>query len=102
MTWNSNPVNVYLQQPIFQYNRLKWERKTEPKKYERSKKKYLEDLEDIAITATTYFFTVLRTQESLEMARRRYENTRQLYDIAQERFNIGTYTKDELLQMELQ
>ena len=63
MTWNSNPVNVYLQQPIFQYNRLKWERKTEPKKYERSKKKYLEDLEDIAITATTYFFTVLRTQE---------------------------------------
>ena len=102
MTWNSNPVNVYLQQPIFQYNRLKWERKTEPKKYERSKKKYLEDLEDIAITATRYFFTVLRTQESLEMARRRYENTRQLYDIAQERFNIGTYTKDELLQMELQ
>ena len=101
-TWNSNPVNIYLQQPIFQYNRLKWERKTEPKKYERSKKKYLEDLEDIAITATRYFFTVLRTQESLEMARRRYENTRQLYDIAQERFNIGTYTKDELLQMELQ
>ena len=36
------------------------------------------------------------------MARRRYENTRQLYSIAQERFNIGTYTKDELLQMELQ
>ena len=102
LTWNSNPVNVYLQQPIFQYNRLKWERKTEPKKYERSKKKYLEDLEDIAITATTYFFTVLRTQENLEMARRRYENTRQLYSIAQERFNIGTYTKDELLQMELQ
>ena len=99
MTWNSNPVNVYLQQPIFQYNRLKWERKTEPKKYERSKKKYLEDLEDIAITATTYFFTVLRTQESLEMARRRYENTRQLYDIAQAKRRIGHISEIDLMQL---
>ena len=102
LTYNSNPVNIYFQQPIFQYNRLKWEKKTEPKKYEKSKRQYLEDMEDIAITAAGYFFSVLRTQENMENARRRYENTRQLYDIAQERFSIGTYTKDELLQMELQ
>lgn len=101
-TWNSNPVNVYLEQPVFQYNRLKWEKKTEPRRYEMSKRKYLEDMEDISITATTFFFNVLRSQEDLRMARRRYDNTRQLYRIAQERFNIGAYTKDELLQMELQ
>lgn len=102
MTWNSNPVNISLYQPVFQYNRLKWEKKTEPRRYEMSKRKYLEDMESISVTATEYFFSVLRTQEELEMAKRRYENTRQLYAIAQERFNIGTYTKDELLQMELQ
>ena len=67
-----------------------------------SKRVYLEDMESIAVTATTYFFNVLRSQKSLEMARSRYESTQQLYAIAQERFGIGTYTKDELLQMELQ
>ena len=102
LTYNSNPVNIYYQQPIFQYNRLKWEKKTEPKRYEMSKRIYLEDMEEIAVTATTYFFDVLRSQKSLEMARSRYESTQQLYAIAQERFSIGTYTKDELLQMELQ
>ena len=102
MAYNSNPVNIAYYQPIFQYNRLKWEKKTEPKKYEMSKRVYLEDMEDIAVTATQYFFNVLRSQKSLELARRRYESTGQLYQIAQERFGIGTYTKDELLQMELQ
>ena len=102
MTYNSNPVNIAYYQPIFQYNRLKWEKKTEPKRYEMSKRVYLEDMESIAVTATTYFFNVLRSQKSLEMARSRYESTQQLYAIAQERFGIGTYTKDELLQMELQ
>lgn len=102
LTYNSNPVNITYYQPIFQYNRLKWEKKTEPKRYEMSKRTYLENMEGIAVSATTYFFNVLRTQKSLEMARSRFESTQQLYAIAQERFNIGTYTKDELLQMELQ
>lgn len=102
VAYNSNPLYVYYRQPIFQYNRLKWEKKTEPKKYEKSKRTYLEDMESIAVTATTYFFNVLRSQKNLEMSRSRYESTRQLYAIAQERFNIGAYTKDELLQMELQ
>ena len=93
MTYNSNPVNIAYYQPIFQYNRLKWEKKTEPKRYEMSKRVYLEDMESIAVTATTYFFNVLRSQKSLEMARSRYESTQQLYAIAQERFGIGTYTK---------
>lgn len=55
VAYNSNPLYVYYRQPIFQYNRLKWEKKTEPKKYEKSKRTYLEDMESIAVTATTYF-----------------------------------------------
>ncbi len=102
LTYNSNPVNIYLRQPIFQYNRLKWEKKMEPKKYDRSKKQYLEDMEQIAVNATEYFFAVLKMQKNHEMALRRSENTRQLYTIASERFKIGSYSKDELLQMELQ
>lgn len=102
VTYSSNPLYIYYYQPIFQYNRLKWEKKTEPKKYEMSKRTYLEDMETIAVTATSYFFNVLRSQKNLEMARSRHESTKQLYAIAQERFSIGSYTKDELLQMELQ
>lgn len=100
--YNSNPMYVYYYQPIFQYNRLKWEKKTEPKRYEMSKRVYLEEMETIAVNATSYFFSVLKCQKNLEMARSRHESTKQLYEIAQERFEIGSYTKDELLQMELQ
>ncbi len=100
--YDSDPIYIYYYQPIFQYNSLKWEKKTEPKRYEMSKRAYLEGMDTIAVNAASYFFDMLKCQKSLEMARSRHESTKQLYAIAQERFVIGSYTKDELLQMELQ
>ncbi|MGE5424875.1 MAG: TolC family protein, partial [Syntrophothermus sp.] len=52
----TTPLNIGYTQPIFKFNPYKWERKLEPLKYEVSKKKYLEDLEQINITTTNYFF----------------------------------------------
>ena len=52
----STPVNIGLVQPIFQFNPYRWERKIHPIKYSQAKQQYLEDVEQISITTTNYFF----------------------------------------------
>ena len=42
LTWNSSPVYVSVSQPISLYNRFRWEKKIEPRKYELAKREYLE------------------------------------------------------------
>ena len=101
VTYNSQPVKITYSQPINAYNSLKWEKKIEPKRFELAKREYLSAMESITVTATTYFFDLLLAQKKVEMAQESYCNTGQMYRIANERFSIGSITKDELLQMEL-
>ncbi len=101
ITYNSQPINIYYNQPIKAFNSFKWEKKIEPKRFEMAKQAYLETMEGITVTATSYFFDLLIAQGSLEIARKSYSNTGQLYDIAQERFKLGTVDKSELQQLNL-
>ncbi len=100
-TYNSQPINISYTQPIRAFNSLKWEKKIEPKKFEVAKTTYLESMESVTVLAAQYFFTLLQSQMELEMAQTSGENTEELYKIAQERFKIGTITKDDLLQLKL-
>lgn len=102
VTYNSNPINITYYQPIFGYNSLKWEKKIEPKRYEMAKKDYLEIREAITVDAATFFFDVLIAQQQLETAEKKLDNVKTLLAIAKERFKIGAYTQDAILQLELQ
>lgn len=101
VTYNSQPINISYNQPIRAFNSLKWQKKIEPKKFEKAKMEYLERMEDVTLSATQYFFDLLISQKELELARNSDANTKQLYAIAQERFQIGSVSKDELLQLKL-
>lgn len=101
VTYNSQPINITYTQPLRAYNTLKWEKKTEPKRYESARRSYLESMEDVTITVTSLFFEVLSAQQQLEMATKNYQNTETLYKIAQERFKIGSVSKSDLLQLRL-
>lgn len=101
ITYNSQPVRITLSQPINAYNSLKWEKKIEPKKFELAKRNYLNTMEGITVTAVTYFFDLLLAQRSVEIARESHRTTGQLYNIARQRFEIGSITRDELQQLEL-
>ncbi|MBQ7773285.1 MAG: TolC family protein [Bacteroidales bacterium] len=101
ITYNSQPVRITLSQPINAYNSLKWEKKIEPKKFELAKRNYLNTMEGITVTAVTYFFDLLLAQRRVEIARESHRNTSQLYNIAWQRFEIGSITRDELQQLEL-
>ncbi len=101
ITYNSQPINIYYNQPIKAFNSLKWEKKIAPKEFELAKKQYLETLEGITGVVTTYFFDLLMAQGKLEMAKKSKSNNEKLYETSKERFKLGTIEKNDLLQLEL-
>ncbi len=97
----STPVNVGLVQPIFQYNPYKWDRKIQPMKYSQAKQKFLEDVEQISITTTNYFFTLLNAQIELKIAYTNLSNYDTLFRIAKGRYQLGKIAENDLLLLEL-
>lgn len=99
-SYNSQPVYLNYNQPLFAFNQLKWDKKIEPVKYRQAQVEYLEDLESAAATGIQYFFDLLLAQKDLEVLEKSIETNENLYRIAQERFKLGTVEEDELLQLQ--
>ncbi len=95
------PLSVRLVQPLFRYNELKWQKKTEPLKYESAKKTFLENIEAVHIQAVQNFFSLALAQINKQIAEMNYLNADTLWRMAQGRYNLGTIAEDELLQMQL-
>ncbi len=95
------PISAGINQPLFVYNPLKWEKKIEPIKYEEAKKSYINNMEQVYQRVVSIFFDLALSQQNVEIARFNYSNSDTLYRIAQGRYNIGTIAEDELLQMQL-
>jgi len=97
----SYPVTIELNQPIFTYNSFRWDRKIKPIKYSLAKRKYLEDIEQVSITASNYFFNLLQAQVEKKIALINLSNYDTLYHIAKGRFQLGKIAENDLLQLEL-
>jgi len=97
----TNPVSVYITQPIRTYNTLKWQKKIEPVKYEAAQKTYLSDIEAVHARAVMNFFSLALAQINKQIAEMNFSNADTLYRIAQGRYQLGTIAEDELLQMQL-
>lgn len=99
--YNTRPIRLKYTQPLFAFNRLKWLKKTEPLKYDISRRRYLESMESVGCTVITLFFNVLSAQLELRQAQNNLNDRRSLYDMAKKRFELGTINKSDLLQLEL-
>jgi outer membrane protein len=95
------PVSLRLTQPILRYNSLKWQKKTEPLKYEAAKKTFLSNIEQVHTQAVMNFFSLSLAQINKQIAEMNYSNADTLWRIAKGRFDLGTIAQDELLQMQL-
>ncbi len=95
------PVFIRLTQPLLRYNSLKWQKKTEPLKYESAKKTFLENIEAVHAQAVQIFFSLALAQINKQIAEMNYLNADTLWRMAQGRYNLGTIAEDELLQMQL-
>lgn len=100
-SYNSTPLLIGFQQSLFGYNRLKWDKKTEPIRYQQAKKSYLETLEVVAATAANRFFQLATAQSNYATAVFNYAAADTLFRYAKGRYNIGTITENEMLQLEI-
>ena len=99
--YDSHPIRVSYTQPLRAYNSLKWQQKTEPLRYEKAKRDYLETMEEVSIQTVTLFFNVLAAQSTYLQSVNTLKDREYLFEIAQKRFSLGTITKNELMQLEL-
>ena len=99
--YKSTPVTLTYQQSIFGYNSLKWDKRIEPLRFEEAKKEYVEMLELVSVKTITRFFDLARSQSNLQIAKNNFANADTLYTFAKGRYNIGTITENEMLQLEI-
>ncbi len=100
-TYMAAPISIGFSQPLFAYNRLKWERKIQPLKLQEAKRNYLASMENVNLKAVNLFFDLALAEINLRVTEMNYANNDTLFKIAKGRYNIGTIPKNELLQMEL-
>lgn len=100
--WRGSVFYVALNQPIFSFNRYRWDKRIQPLLYEESKREYVEEMEQIAGGAVQRFFNVLEQQINYQIATFNLANNDTIYKIEQGRYNIGTTSLDKLLQVEFQ
>lgn len=100
--YNGTLFAVGLEQPLFQFNAMKWDRKIEPLKFNESQQEYIESLEKIATTANTLYFDLLLAQVNLSIATTNQKNTDDILRIAREKFDLGKISRNEILQLQLE
>ncbi|MDE5561256.1 MAG: TolC family protein [Bacteroidaceae bacterium] len=97
----SVPISIGYRQSLFGHNSLKWDLRIEPLRYTEAKKKYAETIQLISAKTCSNFFALATAQSDVEMARSNYANADTLYRMAQGRYQIGTITENEMLQLEI-
>uniref|UniRef100_UPI0032179604 TolC family protein n=1 Tax=uncultured Draconibacterium sp. TaxID=1573823 RepID=UPI0032179604 len=100
-SFNATPISIGFSQELNGYNRLKWASKLEPLKFEKAKKELIQSVEDLRVKSTNRFFGLINAQIQKGIAEMNYANADTLYKIGKGRFQVGTVTQDELLELEL-
>lgn len=100
-SYQTSPVNIGYRQSLFGHNSLKWNRRIEPVRYREARKRYAETLELVAAAATQKFFALATAQSNYEIACTNYANADTLYIYARGRYDIGTISENEMLQLEI-
>lgn len=100
--YNAVPYTLGYQQPLFQFNKLKWDKKIEPLKYQESRQQFISDMEEVAVNASMYFFALLKSQVNYQIAETNLTNTKRLQAIADEKFALGKVSRNEMLQLQLE
>lgn len=97
----SVPVSLKLTQPVFGVNKLKWNRRIEPVRYEEAKATFISATEDVTRKTITYFFQLLLAKEVLATAKQNQQNAEHLYKVAGAKREMGQISENELLQLKL-
>ncbi len=101
LLWSSSPLLFGISQPLFQYNDLRWSKKTSPIRFHVAEATYLEALEDISQDVTELFFDVFISQINLANAEFNLLVNDTVLNISRGRYNVGKIGEDDMLMAEL-
>jgi len=99
--YSGSPFEIGLYQPVFAYNYMKWQQKTEPLIYEESQKQFIESTEQIALQATSYFFRYLQIQTNYTLAENNLKNSENNLKIAEIRKQLGKISDNDFARIQL-
>ena len=100
-SYSSTPFSIGYNQSLNGYNPLKWTAKIEPIKFEKAKKTFIQSKEALAIKVARRFFDLVDAQIEVKITQTNLANADTLYRLGQGRYQVGTVTQDELLNLEL-
>jgi outer membrane protein TolC len=99
--FSSVPLRIGYSQDLLGYNSFKWEKRIQPIKYEKAKKKLLYSIEEIAETAAEYFFALAMAQVEFDLAKTNLASSDTLYQMGIERQEIASISQADLLTLKL-
>ncbi|NDV81667.1 TolC family protein [Bacteroides sp. 51] len=99
--YTSVPIRLGYSQSLVGYNAFKWERKIEPLKYEKVKKEFIYNTENVSEKATTYFFALAMAQVEYKLAKDEVASSDTLYKMGMQRHRIASISQADLLTLKL-
>ena len=99
--YSSIPVRLGYRQTLLGFNQFKWDRRIEPVKYEKVKKEFLYNMEEVSEAAVQYFFALALAQAEYRLALDNLASCDTLYVIGERRFKIASISQAELLTLRL-
>jgi len=99
--YTSVPIRLGYSQSLVGYNAFKWERKIEPLKYEKIKKEFIYNTENVSEQATTYFFALAMAQVEHDLAKNEIASSDTLYKMGLQRHRIASISQADLLTLKL-
>ncbi len=99
--WQASALRVRLDQPVFGFNSLGWDRKTEPLRFELARSARLAEIEGAAADIADRFFRLYVAQVELDNAAANAAVNDTIFTLSQGRYEIGKIAENDLLQSEL-
>ena len=100
--YSTTPLRIGLQQPLMAFNELKWGEKTADMEYERARKEFLAQQQDIYLKGVSLFFQWALANTKAEILQENQKNAERLHGIGKKRYPLGSIERDDLLNLELE
>lgn len=99
--YSAVPVRIGYEQDLLGYNAFHWDRKIEPLKFEKAKKQFVYQTEQVSEEAVTYFFELAMAQAEYNLAKENLASSDTLYAIGERRQQIAAISQADLLTLRL-
>lgn len=99
--YSTVPIRIGYRQNLLGFNYFRWERRIEPVKFEKVKKEFLYNIENVSEKAVNYFFALALAQAEYKLAVENLISADTLYIIGERRYNIASISQADLLTLKL-